>query len=59
MSTLPEEVAMLLVSIPTGVTADDIYSLMTFSVALGDLRGEAPKQELWWPFKRFSSLFPC
>lgn len=50
---------MLLVSIPTGVTADDIYSLMTFSVALGDLRGEAPKQELWWPFKRFSSLFPC
>lgn len=59
MSTLPEEVAMLLVSIPTGVTADDIYSLMPFSVALGDLRGEAPKQELWWPFKRFSSLFPC
>lgn len=30
--------------------------VMTFSVALGDLGGKAPKQKPWWPLEKFISL---
>lgn len=30
--------------------------VMTFSVALGDLGGKAPKQKPWWPLEKFISV---